>query len=109
MLAAVLYKLQYFDATMTWLEQSLNLPSPELMTYLVTYTELIGGFLLLCGLAVHWVSIPLMVFMVAATTVHWDYGWFAIAPSNPITSAAKPLADIGVPMVYLMSMATMAG
>lgn len=99
MLAAGLYKLQHFEATAVWLEQGLNLPYPELMAYLVTYTELIGGFLLLFGLAVRWVSIPLMVVMiVAATTVHWDNGWFAIAPSNPITSAAKPLADIGVPI-----------
>lgn len=99
MLAAGLYKLQHFDATVMWLEQGLNLPYPEVMAYLVTYTELIGGFLLLFGLAVRWVSIPLMVAMVvAATTVHWDNGWFAIAPSNPITSTAKSLADIGVPM-----------
>ena len=99
MLAAGLYKLHHFDATAMWLEQGLNLPYPEVMAYLVTYTELVGGFLLLFGLAVRWASIPLMVAMlVAAFTVHWDNGWFAIAPSSPVTSPAKPLADIGVPM-----------
>ncbi|WP_332108495.1 HvfX family Cu-binding RiPP maturation protein [Zhongshania sp. BJYM1] len=99
MLAAGLYKLEHFDATASWLGQGLHLPYPELMAYLVTYTELVGGFLLLFGLAVRWVSIPLMVAMlVAAYSVHWDNGWFAIAPSDPLTSAAKPLADIGLPM-----------
>ncbi|MBW2940268.1 HvfX family Cu-binding RiPP maturation protein [Zhongshania aquimaris] len=99
MLAAGLYKLQNFDATAMWLDQGLKLPYPEVMTYLVTYTELLGGFLLLLGLAVRWVSIPLMVAMlVAAFSVHWDNGWFAIAPSDPLTSTAKPLADIGIPM-----------
>lgn len=99
MLAAGLYKLQHFDSTVMWLDQGLNLPFPEVMAYLVTYTELVGGFLLLFGLAVRWVSIPLMVAMlVAATTVHWDNGWFAIAPSSPVTSSVKPLADIGLPM-----------
>jgi hypothetical protein len=30
-------------------------------------------------------------------TVHWDNGWFAIAPADPATSTAKPLADLGLP------------
>lgn len=99
MIAAGLYKLQHFEATASWLGQGLHLPHPELMAYLVTYTELVGGFLLLFGLAVRWASIPLMIAMlVAVFSVHWDNGWFAIAPSDPITSAAKPLADIGLPM-----------
>jgi len=31
---------------------------------------------------------------VAITTVHWQHGWFAIAPSNPATSMAAPLAAL---------------
>lgn len=98
MIAAGLYKFRHLDATAQWLGSGLGLPEPELLAQLLTYTELLGGFLLLFGLAVRWISIPLMVVMlVAAITVHWDNGWFAIAPSNPATSTAKPLADLGLP------------
>ncbi len=98
MIAAGLYKFRHLDATAQWLGSGLGLPEPELLAQLLTYTELLGGFLLLFGLAVRWVSIPLMVAMfVAAVTVHWDNGWFAIAPADPATSTAKPLADLGLP------------
>ncbi|HBK55222.1 MAG TPA: DoxX family protein, partial [Xanthomonadales bacterium] len=57
-----------------------------------------GGFLLLFGLATRYIAIPLMITMlVAAFAVHWDKGWFAIAPSDPSTSMAKPLAALGIP------------
>lgn len=98
MIAAGLYKFHHLDAITQWLGSGLGMPEPELLAQLLTYTELVGGFLLLFGLAVRWVSIPLMVAMlVAAITVHWDNGWFAIAPSDPATSTAKPLADLGLP------------
>ena len=35
--------------------------------------------------------------LVAAFAVHWDNGWFAIAPSDPSTSMVRPLAAIGIP------------
>lgn len=99
MIAAGLYKLRHLEQTTQWFEQGLGLPYPEIAALLATYTELVGGFLLLFGFAVRWAAIPLLVTMaVAAWTVHWDNGWFAVAPSNPATSTAKPLADIGVPM-----------
>ena len=57
---------------------------PDLSWFLATWTELLGGVLLLFGLAVRWISAPLMVVMfVAAYSVHWDNGWPAIAPSFP--------------------------
>ncbi|NKI18940.1 DoxX family protein [Spongiibacter sp. KMU-166] len=99
MIAAGLYKLYHLEDTINWFNHGLGLPEPEIMAYLASYTELVGGFLLLFGLATRWACIPLMVTMlVAAYTVHWDNGWFAIAPSNPATSTAKPLADVGVPL-----------
>ena len=71
---------------------------PELMVYLSTAAELGGGFALLFGFAVRWVSIPLMITMlVAAVTVHWDNGWFAIAPGDPNYNMAKVLEPIGFP------------
>ncbi|MFT5887600.1 MAG: putative oxidoreductase [Zhongshania sp.] len=99
MIAAGLYKLQHLSATTAWLDSGLGLPYPEVIVQLLTYTELLGGFFLLFGFAVRWVSLPLMaVMLVAAFSVHWSNGWFAIAPADPATSTAKPLADLGLPM-----------
>ena len=35
--------------------------------------------------------------LVATFAVHWDTGWFAVAPGDPSTSTAKPLASLGIP------------
>lgn len=76
----------------------LGLPMPELLAYLAAYTELLGGIALVIGVAVRWFAVPLMITMlVAAFTAHWDNGWFAVAPSNPDTSAARVAAWIGFP------------
>ena len=75
----------------------LGLPAPELLAFLAGWTELLGGFLLIAGLATRLISLPLIFTMIiAATTAHWDNGWFAIAPSSPSSSAAAPLAWVGV-------------
>lgn len=101
MISAGMTKWHNFESTVEWFgnaQWGLGLPFPEIMAGLATSTELFGGFLLLFGLAVRWAAIPLLVTMaVAAMEVHWDNGWFAIAPSDPTTSSAKVLADIGVP------------
>ncbi|PCK30523.1 HvfX family Cu-binding RiPP maturation protein [Pseudoalteromonas piscicida] len=68
----------------------LGLPLPDVLAFLAAWTEFLGGWLLLIGLMTRLISIPLMITMVvAATTVHLDNGWFAIAPTNPDTSAAN--------------------
>lgn len=61
-----------------------NVIPPEISWQLATWTELLGGILLLLGLAIRWISPPLLVVMfVAAWSVHLDNGWPAIAPSFP--------------------------
>ena len=71
-------------------EWGLGLPYPELMAFLASYTEYFGAILLLFGLAVRWISIPLMVTMViAATTVHLQNGWSAIAEGSGIFATAR--------------------
>lgn len=87
MLQAGWNKLSHFEATAAWFgnpDWGLGLPLPELMAALAGGTELFGGLLLLIGLAVRWISLPLMITMVvAAVSVHWDNGWLAIAdPSS---------------------------
>lgn len=100
-IAAGLHKLLNFEDMVSWFgnpEWGLGLPMPEVMVFLSTTAELGGGFALLFGFAVRWISLPLMMTMiVAATTVHLEHGWFAIAPGNPDTSMAKVLEPIGFP------------
>ena len=100
-ISAGLTKMMAFESTVAWLgnpDWGLGLPLPWLMAFLATATELIGGVLLLFGLATRFIAIPLMITMlVAIFTVHWQDGWFAIAPSDPSTSMAAPLAAMGFP------------
>ena len=76
-------KLMAFENTVDWfgnVEYGLGLPFPMLMASLAILAELVGGLLLLIGLATRWVSVPLMITMlVAIFTVHWSNGWAAIA------------------------------
>ncbi len=100
-ISAGLNKLNAFSSTVDWFgnpDWGLGLPLPWLMAFLATTAELLGGFLLLAGLATRYITVPLMITMlVAAFAVHWDNGWFAIAPSDPRTSMAQPLAAVGLP------------
>ena len=79
-------KVTGFDNIVAWFgnpEWGLGLPTPWLMAFLATATEVLGAVLLLIGFAVRWISVPLMVTMgVAAATVHWEHGWQAIASSK---------------------------
>lgn len=98
MIVAGYNKLEHFNDTVAWFDGALGLPFPALMAALAIAAELVGGVFLLVGLATRYVSVPLMVAMlVAALSVHWDNGWFAVAPSNPDSSAARPLAALGIP------------
>ena len=96
-IAAGLTKLAGIDNFANWLgnpDWGLGLPAPMLLAYLAAWTELIGGIALIFGIAVRWLCIPLMITMlVAIFAVHWDEGWFAVAPGDPATSTAKPIAE----------------
>jgi uncharacterized membrane protein YphA (DoxX/SURF4 family) len=85
------HKLADIDATAAWFgnpDWGLGLPFPEWLAWLAALTETGGALLLLFGLAVRWVSIPLIVTMlVAIFAVHWPYGWQAIAdPAAPFAN-----------------------
>lgn len=76
-------KFEAFEDTVAWFGNSdwgLGLPFPTLMVVLAAGSELLGAILLGLGLAVRWISVPLMVTMVAAAfSVHWQNGWLAVA------------------------------
>lgn len=77
-------KLSHPQNVALWFE-SLGLPAPELMVYVAGLSELIGGILLVGGLATRWATIPLMVTMaVAAGTAHWGNGWHVL-PEQELT------------------------
>ncbi|MDB3855978.1 DoxX family protein [Halieaceae bacterium] len=75
--------LMPFASTVAWFgnsEWGLGLPAPELMAFVAGWTEVLGAILLALGLATRWISLPLMATMVvAAVTVHLEFGWQAIA------------------------------
>ena len=97
-ISAGLHKYMHFEDIVAWFEHGLNMPLPRVMAGLATATELLGGIILIFGIATRWISIPLLVTMfVAASTAHWENGWFAIAPSNPETSTAYVLEKVGFP------------
>jgi putative oxidoreductase len=100
-ISAGLTKAASFESTVAWFgnpDWGLGLPLPWLMAFLATATELVGGLMLLFGVATRFIAIPLMFTMlVAIFSVHWGSGWFAIAPSSADTSMAKPLAAVGFP------------
>ena len=83
---AGMHKLADIDATAAWFgnpDWGLGLPFPELLAWAAALTEAGGALLLLFGLAVRWVSIPLIVTMlVAIFAVHLPYGWQAIADAG---------------------------
>jgi len=79
-------KLGSMESTIEWFgdpDWGLGLPFPALLAWMAALTETGGAVLLVFGLAVRWVSIPLIVTMlVAMFTVHWQNGWLAIAEGS---------------------------
>ncbi len=77
----------------------LGLPAPDLLAFLAGWSELLGGWLLLFGLATRLFSLPLMFTMIiAATTAHWDQGWHAL-----------PEAKLTVPWEWRMDLIELGG
>lgn len=91
-------KLAAFDSTVDWFgntEYGLGMPFPYIMAGLATWVEIIGAILLFLGLAVRWVSIPLMVTMfVAAVSVHLKNGWLAIAEGGGFFASERTAGAI---------------
>ena len=80
-----------FDSTVDWFgnaDWGLGLPFPLVLAFLATWTEILGALSLLFGFALRWFAVPLMITMiVAATSVHLQFGWQAIAdPGAPFAN-----------------------
>ncbi|MET1079059.1 MAG: DoxX family protein [Pseudomonas sp.] len=92
------HKLADMPATIAWFgnpDWGLGLPFPTLLAWAAALTESGGALLLLVGLGVRWVSLPLMVTMlVAIFSVHWPYGWQAIADASAPFANERVLAAV---------------
>lgn len=88
-------KLSNFDDTVEWFgnaEWGLGLPLPTLMAGLATGTELFGAVLLVTGLAVRFITVPLLFTMlVAMLSVHWANGWLAVAEAEGIFATERTM------------------
>lgn len=96
---AGLNKLNNFENMVNWFgnaEWGLGMPFPTLMVALTILAELVGGLALVAGLFTRAFSFILSITMaVAALTVHWENGWFAITSTDPSTSPASLFAKMG--------------
>lgn len=92
------HKIADFETTVAWFgnpDWGLGLPAPYLLAWLATAAELLGAVLLPLGLAVRWISIPLLATMaVAAVAVHWQNGWLAIAAGDGIFATERTRAAV---------------
>ena len=71
-------------------EWGLGLPFPGVLATIAAYSEYFGAVLLLIGLAVRWISLPLMATMlVAAVSVHLENGWLAIADGTGLFATER--------------------
>jgi len=86
------------DSVINWFgnpDWGLGLPFPALMAYLAWASEYFGAICLAIGLAVRWISIPLMMTMiVAAATVHWQNGWLAVAEGSGLFATERTVGAI---------------
>jgi len=92
------HKLADMESVIAWFgnpDWGLGLPFPTLLAWAAALTETGGALLLLFGLAVRWISIPLMVTMlVAIFSVHWEFGWQAIADASAPFANERVLASV---------------
>ncbi len=91
-------KLADIESTAAWFgdpDWGLGLPFPELMAWMASLTEAGGAIMLFFGIAVRWISIPLMLTMiVAAVTVHLQNGWLAIAEGSGFFASERTAGAI---------------
>ena len=101
---AGMQKWQHFDSTVDWFanpDYGLGLPFHMVLAFLATWTEIIGAIALALGLALRWISVPLIVTMVVAIfSVHLEFGWQAIAdPGAPF--ATERVMDAADKLAYI--------
>src|SRR5262245_28963034 len=88
---------------------TLGVPMPELLAWLTTLVELIGGFSVLIGAFVRLGSLRVAVVVLAALfTIHLQYGFFAVKLAQVSESGAK-FGTVGyeIILLYLAGLTTL--
>ncbi|MGH8458905.1 MAG: HvfX family Cu-binding RiPP maturation protein, partial [Nevskiales bacterium] len=92
---AGMQKAMHFSDTVEWFgnaDWGLGLPFPALMAFVATAAELVGALSLALGLALRWMTLPMMATMlVAIFTVHLSHGWLAIAEGMGLFSNMRTM------------------
>jgi putative oxidoreductase len=90
--------------------QHLGVPLPLFAAWLTIGTEILGGLAMFVGAFVVWASIPMaIVLLVAATTVHLQYGFSSIRLLS-VTSSGATFGPVGIELdlLYLAALLTLA-
>ena len=90
--------------------QTLGVPLPQLLAWLTTLVELVGGAAVLAGAFIPLVSIPMaVVLLTALLTVHSQYGFFSVKFAE-VTAAGIRFGPVGyeIVLLYLAGLATLA-
>jgi putative oxidoreductase len=101
MFAHGLQKLQGRPANFGGLLSQLGVPAPELMAYVVTFVELVGGVLLIVGLLSRLSALLLTIDLVAILLVKLNVG--LIAPQGSGAGAELDLALLAGFLVILLA------
>lgn len=100
-LIAGLQKFRSMDETIAFFSQ-LKIPMSEFFAYLVPSVEVIGGSLLVLGLAARLVSIPLITTMVIALLTAHAKGAFQIFSNPPAFLAEAPVTFLMATLVIFV-------
>ncbi|MEP6564049.1 MAG: DoxX family protein [Mesorhizobium sp.] len=90
--------------------ETLGVPMPQLLAWLTTLVELVGGAAVLAGAFIPLVSLPLAIVLLAALfTVHAQYGFFSVKLAE-VTATGTKFGPVGyeIILLYLGGLATLA-
>jgi putative oxidoreductase len=89
--------------------QTLGVPMPQLLAWMTTLVELVGGVAVLVGAFIPFVSVPMaIVLLTALFTVHFQYGFFSVK-FGEVTAAGVRFGPVGyeIILLYLGGLATL--
>ncbi len=90
--------------------QHLGVPLPLLSAWLTIGTEILGGLAMLAGAFVAWASVPMaFVLLVAAATVHFQYGFSSIRLLG-VSPTGATFGPVGyeLDLLYITAILTLA-
>ncbi|WP_096454032.1 DoxX family protein [Mesorhizobium sp. 113-1-2] len=90
--------------------QTLGVPVPQLLAWLTTLVELVGGGAVLAGAFIPLASVPMaIVLLTALFTVHSQYGFFSVKFAE-VTARGIRFGPVGyeIILLYLGGLATLA-